>query len=102
MKPGKRALHDPAHFAKSGAVSNAASGDHRLDAALPQLAAVLVEVVVPVGVQSPGPTAGPPSQAPDRWDRVQQRQKLGDVVSVAAGERGGQRGAVAVDDQVVL
>jgi hypothetical protein len=50
VQPGERALHDPAHFAKSGAVSDAASGDHRLDAALPQLAAVLVEVVTPVGV----------------------------------------------------
>lgn len=35
MQPCQRALHDPAHFAESGAVSDAASGDHRLDAALP-------------------------------------------------------------------
>lgn len=102
VQPGERALHDPAHFAESGAVSNAASGDHRLDAALPQLAAILVEVVAPVCVQSPGPTARPPSQTPDQWDRIHQRQELGDVVSVAAGERDGQRGTVAVDDQVVL
>jgi len=102
VQPGERALHDPAHLSQSGALSNAASGDHRLDTALPQLAAVLVEVVAPVGIQSPGPTARPPSQTSDQWDRIHQRQELGDVVSVAAGERDGQRGTVAVDDQVVL
>jgi hypothetical protein len=40
--------------------------------------------------------------APDRGNRVQQGQKLGDVVPVAAGERDGERGSVPVDDQVVL
>ncbi len=83
-------------------MSDAASGDHRLDTAVPQLAAVLVKVVAPVGVQPPGPVAGPSSQTLDRWDRVKERQELSDVVSVAAGERDSQRGAVAVDDQVVL
>jgi hypothetical protein len=83
-------------------VGHAASGDHRLDAALPQQAAVLVEVVAPVGIQVPRLAARPSSQPPDRRDRVERRQQLGDIVAVAAGERDGERGAVAVDDQMVF
>ena len=102
MQPGERALDHPADLAQSRAVGDAASGDHGFDAALPQQAAVLVEVVAPVRVQVPGLAAGPSSQAPDRWDRVQQRHELGDVMAVAAGECDGEWGPVAVDDQMVL
>lgn len=83
-------------------MGHAASGDHRLDAALPQQAAVLVEVVAPVGIQVPRLAARPSSQPPDRRDRVEQRQQLGDIVAVAAGERDGERGSMPVDYQVVL
>lgn len=102
VQPGEGALDHPAHLAQSGAVGDAASGDQGFDAALPQQAAVLVEVVAPVGVQTPGFAAGASPQPPDRWDGVQQRQELGDVVPVAAGERDGERGSVPVDDQMAL
>jgi hypothetical protein len=58
VQPGEGALDHPAHLAQSGAVRDAASGDHRLDAALPQQTAVLVEVVAPVGLQASGLAAG--------------------------------------------
>ncbi len=87
---------------RTGTVGDAASGDQGFDAALPQQAAVLVEVVAPVGVQAPWFAAGAPPQSPDRWNGIEQRQELGDVVPVAAGERDGEWGSVAVDDQVVL
>lgn len=102
VQPGEGTLDDPAHLAQSGAVSDAASGDHRLDAAFPQQAAVLVEVVAPVGIQAPGLAAGAPPQTPNRRNGVEQGQELGDVVPVATGERDGERGSVTVDDQVVL
>lgn len=102
VQPGERALDDPAHLAQSGTVGDAASGDQRFDAALPQQAAVLVEVVAPVRVQAPGLVAGAPTQAPDRRDGVKQGQELGDIVAVAAGEGDGEGCAVPVDDQVVL
>jgi hypothetical protein len=102
VQPGEGALDHPAHLAQSGTVGDAASGDQRFDAALPQQAAVLVEVVAPVGVQASGLAAWTSPPAPDRRDGVKQRQELGDVMAVAAGERDGERGSVAVDDQVVL
>lgn len=83
-------------------MGDATSGDHRLDAALPQQAAVLVEVVAPVGIQAPGSVAGASSQSPDRRDRIQQREELSDVMAVATGERDGKRGSAPVDDHMVL
>ena len=102
MQPGEGTLDHPADLAQSGTVSDAASRDQRLDAPLPQRAAVLVEVVAPVGIQAPGLAAGTSPQTPDRRDGVEQRQELGDVMPVAAGEGDGERGSVPVDDQVVL
>ncbi|GLW59637.1 hypothetical protein Kpho01_76470 [Kitasatospora phosalacinea] len=102
VQPGEGALDHPAHLAQPGPMGDAAPGDQRLDAALPQQAAVLVEVVAPVCVQAPGLAAGASPQSPDRRDGVQQWQELGDVVPVAAGERDGERDSVPVDDQVVL
>ena len=102
VKPGEGALDYPADLAQSGAVGGPASGDHGFDAAFPQQAAVLVEVIAPVGVKSPGLASRASPQAPDRGNRVQQGQKLGDVVPVAAGERDGERGSAPIDDQVAL
>jgi hypothetical protein len=102
VQPGEATLDYPAHLAQSGTVGDAASRDQRLDAPLPQHAAVLVEIVAPVGIQAPGLAAGTSPPTPDRRDGVQQRQELGDVVPVAAGERDRERGSVTVDDQVVL
>ncbi len=102
MQPGECAFDHPAHFAQSGAVGDAASGNHGLDSPLPQQAPVLVKVVAAVGKQPTGPAAGTSSRATYRWDRVQQWQELRDVVPVAAGERDREWNAVTVDDQVVL
>ncbi len=102
MQPGEGALDHPAHLAQSGTVGDAASRNQRLDTPLPQQAAVLVEVVAPVGIQAPGLAAGTSPPSPDRRDGVEQGQELGDVVPIAAGESDGERGSVAIDDQVVL
>ena len=102
VDPGVGALDDPAHGAEAGAVRYASAGDDGLDAALAEQAAVLVVVVAAVGEQLPGAVTWAPPCAPDPRDGVQQRQQLGDVVTVAAGQRDGERGAVPVGDDVVL
>lgn len=102
VQPGEGPLDHPAHLAQPGTVGGAAAGNHGFDAALPQQAAVLVEVVAPVGVQTPGFAAETAPQSPKRRDRVEQGQERGDVVPVTTGECDGERGSVAVDDQVVL
>lgn len=71
VQPGEGTLDNPAHLAQAGTVSDAASRDQRFDAALPQQAAVLLEVVAPVGIQASGLTAGASPQTPDRRDGVE-------------------------------
>ena len=73
-------------------------GRSGLDAPLAQEAAVLVVVVAAVGDDA-GREAGP---AGDRRHRLQQRDQLGDVVAIAAGERPGERDPARLDEQVVL
>ena len=75
-------LRDPALRAKAGAVPGSAPGDLRFHAQSPDQAAVLVVVVA--------------AFAAHRWYRFEQRYQLGDVITVAAGQRGGQR------DEMVL
>ena len=70
VEPGEGTLDHPPDLAQSGAVGETASGDHGFDATLPQQAAVLVEVVAPVRVQSPWLAAGASPPTPDGWDRV--------------------------------
>ncbi len=67
-----------------------------------QDAPVGVVVVAAVGVDLSWLAARPPSSAADRRDGVQQRDELGDVVAVPAGEGHRQRDAAGVADQVVL
>jgi hypothetical protein len=45
---------------------------------------------------------GPAALAPHRWNGFEQRNELGDVVAIAAGQGDGERDAGGVGDQVVL
>jgi hypothetical protein len=102
VEPGESAFDDPADLAQPGAVGGAAAGDARGDAAFAQQPAVLVVVGAAVGEQLPWSAPGSSASSPDGWDRVQQREQLGDVVPVACGQGDRERDAVGLDDQVVL
>jgi hypothetical protein len=102
VEPGEGAFDDPAMAAEAGAVVGLAAGDDRLDASLPDEAAVLVVVVAAVGDQRPRAASRACPTAPPRWDAVEQFEQLADVVAVAAGERPGERDAAAVYEEMVL
>jgi hypothetical protein len=102
VQPGDRALDDPALGAKPGAVRCLRRRDPRLDAAAAKLAAAFARVVGTVAVQPSRSAARPAAASAHRWDRVDQRDHLGDVVAIAAGQPDRQRTAAAADDQVVL
>jgi hypothetical protein len=102
VKPGEAALHDPALGAETGAVVLAPPGDQGLDAPAPELAAVLVVVIAPVGEQPVGASARAADPAGDRHDAIDQGQELSDVVAVPACEGDRQRQPAGVGQQVVL
>jgi len=79
-------LDHPAVHAQARPVFSAAAGDHRGDALGPDLAAVLVMVIAPVGVDRIRALARAAAAAADRRDRRDQRHQLGDVVALAAGQ----------------
>jgi hypothetical protein len=66
--------------------SDATAGDARGDPAFAQLAPVVVVVVAAVGVELPRLAPWSPAPAADRGHGVDQRDELGDVVAVAAGQ----------------
>src|SRR5256885_1154189 len=86
----------------SGRTVATAAGDARADALGAARPAVLVVVVGPVGVQLVGSPAWPATPAAHRWNLVDQRQELRDVVAVATGQRHSQRDAGALGQDVVL
>jgi hypothetical protein len=98
------ALDDPALATQAGAVRCAAAGDHGLDPTGPQQPAVLVVVIAAIGEQQVGFLAWPADLPGDRpgVQIVEQRQQLGDVVAVGAGQRDGQRDAGRVDQQMMF
>ncbi len=102
VQPGEGALDDPADTAEAGAVVGLAPRNLGADAAPAQLAPVLVVVIGAIGEQPLGPLPRAATLARDRLDAVDQRQQLGDVVSVAARERDREQGAGGVAEQVVL
>ena len=63
---------------------------------------VLILVVGAVGGELIGGQSRSPKLVPDRHDRADERQEVGDVVAVAAGEHDGQRDAARVGQQAVL
>jgi hypothetical protein len=102
VEPGEGAFDDPAVAAQAGAVPGVASCDLGFDAALSELAAAARVVVGAVAGDAVGPSAGPADLAAYRRDAVEERDQLGAVVAVAAGERPRERDPAALDEEVVL
>ncbi|KOU24257.1 hypothetical protein ADK52_14295 [Streptomyces sp. WM6372] len=86
VEPGDGPLDNPAVDSEPGSVRDSAAGDHRFHAHRPYEPTVLVVVVAAVAEQAVGALAWPSDQAVDRWDLLQQRYQLGDVVTITASQ----------------
>ncbi len=102
VEPCEGAFNHPTLSPQPGAVLGLAARDHRLDAALPDQAPILVVVVAAVGDERPRAVTWPTDSTPNSRDAVEQFDELRDVVAVAAGECPSERSAAAVYKQVVL
>ena len=102
VQPGEAALDRPAHPPEARAVGGLAPCDLGPDAAPAQLTAVGVVVVTAVGDEHSRAPSRAADLSPDRRHGVDQRDQLGDVVAVAAGQRDRERDAAGVDEEMVL
>ncbi|KOT93592.1 hypothetical protein ADK70_13860 [Streptomyces rimosus subsp. pseudoverticillatus] len=102
VEVGDGGFCDPSHPAQSRAVRLPAVGDLGNDVPLPQATAVDLVDIAPVGIQRPRFVPRSSAAAPDGRHSVHQRQHLGDVVAVAAGQRHSQRNATTVGQHMVL
>jgi hypothetical protein len=102
VQPGEGALDHPPVAAETGAVLGFASRDLGFDAALTELAAPAWVVVGAVAREPVRPAARPANLAAHRRHAVNERDQLGAVVAVAAGERPGERDAATLNEEVVL
>jgi hypothetical protein len=102
VEPREGALDDPARTTQARAVLGLAAGDVGGDPASTELAPVLVVVVAAVGDQSPRPLPWSAHFAAHRWDALDQRHELGDVVAVAAADSPRQRDPAGVYEKVML
>jgi hypothetical protein len=98
VQPGDRALDDPALRPEPGAMLALRPGDLRLDVAPPQLAPTFARVVGAVAVQPLRPAPRSAAATAHGRDRIDERDQLGDVVAVTAGERASQRRPAAAGD----
>ena len=102
VQPGEGALDDPAGTAEPGAVLGLAARDLRRDPELTQKASVLVVVVAAIRGYAVGSPTWPAHLAAYRRHPVEQRDQLGDVVAVAAGQCPGERNPAGIYQEMVL
>jgi hypothetical protein len=86
VQPGEGSFDDPAVAAEPGAVLGLAASDERLDPSPPKLSAVAVGVIAAVTDELAGSATGSADDPAHGRYPIDEREQLGDVVAVAAGE----------------
>jgi len=102
MQPTVGPFDHPAMNSQAAAMSGAAFGQHRLDAALTQFETVRLRVVGSIPLNSLRSSARTPAPSRHGGNRVDQRQQLRDVVSVGSGDARYQRNAAGVREHMVF
>ena len=102
VKPGQRALHDPARASEAAAVRRPALGELRLDPASMQRVAMRLRIVSPVALDQVGLAPGSAGAAAERWNGIDQRHQLSNIVPVGAGEQRRQRDPACFGENVMF
>ncbi|EDT42852.1 hypothetical protein BamMEX5DRAFT_1343 [Burkholderia ambifaria MEX-5] len=97
-----RAFDHPTIHAESAAVFGPALCDHWLDTAIAQGLSMSLGVVAAIGIDHARALNRVAAQATNRWNCVDQRQQLRNIVDVRASQDRSERCAVGVGDDVML
>jgi hypothetical protein len=102
VEPCVSTLDHPAKFSEATAVLGPAFCDHRLDAAFAKYAAMRFGVVAAIGVNDFGLLERAATYTANRRNGIDERQQLGNVVAVRAGQDGTDGDAIHIDEDVCL
>ena len=102
VKPGQRALNDPARAAQPAPVRRPALGELAVDPASMQRIAMRLRIVAAVTLDQAGFAPRATGASAQRRNGVDQRQQLGNVVPVGAGEQRRQRDPARLGENMVL
>lgn len=102
VEPRMSAFDHPAKPAKPATVFGSALREHWLDAALAKSLTMRFGIVAAIGVDDLGLLKWSATHAANRWDRVNERQQLGDIVSVRAGQERADGDSIRVDEDVMF
>ena len=102
VQPCMGSFDDPAGFAQAAAMRYATSRDFGADVFGMQGSAVLVMVVASIGLDQARFAEWPAAFAAYRRNRLDEWQKLRDVVAIGAGQDDGERDALRFGDEMVL
>ncbi len=102
VQPCVSPLDHPAEFAESATVFCTALGDHRFDTARTKPLTMRLGVVAAICVDDLGLAKRSAAYAANGRDRVNERQQLGNVVTIRASQDCTDGHAVGVDEDVML
>lgn len=102
VEPGVCTFDHPTILVEPAAVLGPALRDHGLDAAFAQRASMSHGIVSAIGVDDAGLLKRSATDAANRWNRINERQQLRDVVGVRASQDRDEGNAVGVYEDVVL
>ncbi len=102
MQPGVSTFDDPTDFSKATTVRVAAPRNDGWDVAFVKDASAFVVVVTAVGVDAARTAQRSSTHAADRCDCLDQRNQLGDVVTIGAGQDCRDWRSVGVGGDVVF
>jgi hypothetical protein len=102
VQPGDRSLDHPARRAQAAAMLGVAARQQRFDASGDQDFAMRLRIVSPIALCNARFLQRTASLAGNGRNRIDQRQKLRDVVSIGFGQNDTQRNALHVAEDVVL
>ncbi len=102
MQPGEGAFDDPARLAQAAAVGCPSFRQLRRDAPVLELVAVGLRVVTPVALDEGRLPCRSTGASAQRRHRINEREQLGDVVSVRGGHDRDDRNPVRVGENMMF
>lgn len=102
VQPSNAAFDDPARLAQSAAVGFSATGNLSMDTEGVERPAMFVMIVAAIALDDDRLAQQSPLLTSDRRNGLDQRQQLGDVVTVGTGQDDCERDALRFGDEVVL